>query len=247
MVNALAVRNLALACRQLDAQLRPFLDRLRLRRHRRPALSGKRPYPSPGRLWRFKVGGRTLRPGLPRRAPDRAHLRRLRAGRAATRRAAISWSSCCGWRAPGSRSAWWKTTSPRPPTRRCWPRARSIWWKRGHTGVFHVGGGAPISWFHYAQADFRGGAAGTSGGIARRPASANTAPPRIVLNFRRSRMPTWKAWAWPPCRRSRMPCGSTLRRARTCSALLGPDGVVAFAHLHLQILVAPPSISSFRY
>jgi dTDP-4-dehydrorhamnose reductase len=26
--------------------------------------------------------------------------------------------------------------------------------ERGHTGVFHIGGGTPISWFHYAQAIF---------------------------------------------------------------------------------------------
>ena len=26
--------------------------------------------------------------------------------------------------------------------------------ERGHTGIFHIGGGTPISWFHYAQAIF---------------------------------------------------------------------------------------------
>jgi dTDP-4-dehydrorhamnose reductase len=32
--------------------------------------------------------------------------------------------------------------------------------ERGHTGVFHIGGGTAISWFHYAQAIFAAGMPG---------------------------------------------------------------------------------------
>ena len=39
--------------------------------------------------------------------------------------------------------------------------------ERGQTGIFHIGGGTPISWFHYAQAIFARGAAGSRRGTAR--------------------------------------------------------------------------------
>ncbi|HTQ53472.1 MAG TPA: dTDP-4-dehydrorhamnose reductase [Bryobacteraceae bacterium] len=34
--------------------------------------------------------------------------------------------------------------------------------ERGHRGIFHIGGGTPISWFHYAQAIFEVGMPGRS-------------------------------------------------------------------------------------
>jgi dTDP-4-dehydrorhamnose reductase len=41
------------------------------------------------------------------------------------------------------------------PTYAPWLAARTIdLVERGHTGIIHVGGGTPISWYHYAQAIF---------------------------------------------------------------------------------------------
>ena len=37
---------------------------------------------------------------------------------------------------------------------RFWPRAPSTWWSGARTGVFHIGGGTPISWFEFARMIF---------------------------------------------------------------------------------------------
>ena len=43
----------------------------------------------------------------------------------------------------------------RPPTRPRWPREPRIWWSAGRgSGIFHIGGGTPISWFDWAAKIF---------------------------------------------------------------------------------------------
>ena len=70
--------------------------------------------------------------------------------------------------------------------------------ERGQTGVFHIGGGAPVSWFRFAQMIFE--IAGLEPQSYRRLTSANTAPRRAGRVIRRSPMPRWSESAWSRCR-----------------------------------------------
>jgi dTDP-4-dehydrorhamnose reductase len=69
--------------------------------------------------------------------------------------------------------------------------------ERNCSGVFHAGGGTPISWFDYAALIFEAAASIPS---CSRPTSASIARQRAGQNTPRYQMPRWKAKEWRPFR-----------------------------------------------
>ena len=153
LVNALAVRNLALACRQIDAQLVHFSTDYVFDGAARHPYVEEDPTPSARRLRSFQTGRRTLRAGVSRPRPGGPHFGRLRPGGLATARGNFVELML--------RLA----ASPNPirvvedhvasPTFAPLLAARTIdLVERNLSGLFHIGGGAPISWFQFARLIF---------------------------------------------------------------------------------------------
>ena len=153
-VNGLAVRNLAIACRQIDAQLVHFstdyvfdgLGRPRLHRRRRDAAAG--------RLRGLEARRRAVRARLSRQGAGDSHVGRLRTRRA--RYGAREFrrdDAAAGRERSPIKVVEDHVASPTFAPALAERTAQLV--ERGIDGIIHLGGGAPISWFDWAVKIFK--------------------------------------------------------------------------------------------
>ena len=155
LVNALAVRNLALACRQVDSLLVHYsTDYVFDGQAGRPYAEEDRPHPL-GAYAVSKLAGELYAQAY----LDRVLIVRTSGvfgpGGLATRPRQLRRADAAPGSAPGSRSAWWKIISPPRPSPRCWPPAPSIWWSGGRPACSILAEARPLL-VPVCAADLRG-------------------------------------------------------------------------------------------
>lgn len=163
-VNALAVRNLALACRQLDARFVHFsTDYVFDGRAGRPYTESDPPHPL-GAYGVSKLAGELYAQAY----LDAPLIVRTSGvfGPGGLQTARGNFVEVMMRLARSGQPIRVVEDHVASPTYAPLLAARTIdLVERGQTGVFHIGGGTPISWFHYAQEIFKAaGAAGTPSG-----------------------------------------------------------------------------------
>ena len=161
LVNALAVRNLALACRQVDARLVHFsTDYVFDGAARHPYAEDDPTHPL-GAYAVSKLAGELYAQAY----LDRALVVRTSGvfgpGGLATARGNFVELMLRLAGVAASPSAWWKTMSPRRLSRRCWHPGRSTWWNGTSRAYSTSAAARPTSWFQFARLIFRGGQART--------------------------------------------------------------------------------------
>ena len=154
LVNALAVRNLALACRQVDAQLVHFsTDYVFDGTARHPYVEEDPTHPL-GAYAVSKLAGELYAQAY----LDRALVVRTSGvfgpGGLATARGNFVELMLRLAASPEPDPGGGRPRRVAPPSRLCLPSARSIWWSANLSGLFHIGGGAPTSWFQFARLIF---------------------------------------------------------------------------------------------
>jgi dTDP-4-dehydrorhamnose reductase len=134
--NALAVRNLALAARQVDAQLVTFsTDYVFDGMAGRPYTEEDHTHPL-GAYAVSKLAGELYAHAY-LQAPLIIRTSGV-FGPAGLRTAGGNFveKPCFAWPAPAIPSAWWRTMSPLPPMRRRWRSGRLLWWSETPPGFF---------------------------------------------------------------------------------------------------------------
>ena len=152
IVNALAVRNVAIACRQLDARFVHFSTDYVFDGRSQRAYTESIP-PTPWAPTRSRTRGRALRAGIPGE-PLIIRTSRIRPGRAVHGPRVIR-GAMLRLAAQGNpiRVVEDQTASPTYAPYLAERTADLV--AREIAGIFHIGGGTPISWFEYARMIFR--------------------------------------------------------------------------------------------
>ena len=152
-VNALAVRNLALICRQMDAHLVYFsTDYVFDGYHRHPYAEDDPPHPL-GAYAVSKLAGEFYAQAY----LDQALIVRTSGvfGAGALRTARGNFVELMLRLAEGGQPIRVVEDHVASPTYAPWLAARAVELvERGHQGIFHIGGGTPISWYEFARAIF---------------------------------------------------------------------------------------------
>ena len=186
-VNALAVRNIALACRQMDARLVHFsTDYVFDGLARHPYAEDDPTHPL-GAYAVSKLAGELYAQAY----LDRALMVRTSGvfgpgGLATARGNFVELMLRLAGR--GNRSGWWKTTWRRRRSPRCWRRAPSTWWTGGRRAYSTSAAGRRSRGFSLRERSSRWRARSR---CCWPPTSGNTAHGRGGRSIRRCRTPRW--------------------------------------------------------
>ncbi len=156
LANGLAVRNLAMCCRQHDARFVHFSTDYVFDGTAGRAYTEEDATASTRSVRGLEAGRRAVRAGLPGSSADHSHLGRLWPGRIEDRARKFHRADAAAGGQRPARFVWWTIIVASPTYAPLAGRARSAdLLDRGLTGVFHIGGGQAISWFDYASMIFR--------------------------------------------------------------------------------------------
>ena len=152
-VNALAVRNLAVACRNADAQLVHFSTDYVFDGQAGRAYREEDPTAAAGRLRRFEAGRRVVRAGVSGHTADYPHLGVFGPGGLETARGNfVELMLRLAAQNNPIRVVEDHVASPTYAPALAARTADLV--ERGAHGIFHIGGGTPISWFDWAAKIF---------------------------------------------------------------------------------------------